>query len=169
MDAGAGTLKTNSAIRRAMLVTLMVFATAGVGLQPLVFALGSGCTCDAMASVDRFASADNSCGTGFAEEQASCCSSQPIAAKQCCCDPQALACECGGCGCIEDEDSRTSLPLMPPSEKTEVVTPTLICDAPLVGYPRVSKIKRVEYFKSVAEFSALSSQQTCILLSRFTC
>jgi hypothetical protein len=61
------------------------------------------------------------------------------------------------------------LPAIPTNETTEVVTPVLICAAPIVGYPCNREVQRVDYQNTAAEFAALSSQETCVLLSRFTC
>ena len=163
-------MKSKLTIRRTMLATLMVFATAAIGLQPLVFNSGSGCTCDAKASADASAN-ETTCCSNLAEEleQTGCCSSKPATATKCCCNPEAAVCECGDCGCSQDNDHSSPLPAIPTNETTEVVTPTLFCAAPFVGYPREIEVKQVDYQKAVAEFAALSSQQTCVLLSRFTC
>ena len=163
-------MKSKSIIRRTMLATLMVLATAAIGLQPLVFSSGSDCTCEANVSVGANASGDeSSCCNSLVEEQSSCCSSKPAMPMKCCCNPEATVCGCNNCGCSEDNDSNLPLPAIPTNETTEVVTPTLICAAPLVGYPREIEVKRVKYQNAVPEFAALSSQQTCVLLSRFTC
>lgn len=165
-------MKMKSTFRRPLLAILLVFATAALGLQPLVFDLESGCSCDAMVTSDLSESAANSsCCSSSAEgqETAGCCSSKPVTKNKCCCNPQVLACECGDCGCGEGNDSKSSLPAIPTTETTEVITPTLICAAPFVGFPRESEVKRVGYSIDVAEHAALSSQQTCVLLSRFTC
>ena len=163
-------MKTNRKIRRTLLTTLMVFATAAIGSQPLAFNSGSSCTCGATVSADADASGDeSSCCSSLAKKQSSCCSSKPAVAKKCCCNPDAAVCQCGDCGCSDDNKSNSYLPAIPTNETTEVVTPTLICSAPSVGYPRESTIKRVDYQNTFAEYAALSSQQTCVLLSRFTC
>jgi len=149
--------------------TLMMFAMVAIGLQPLLFSSGSGCTCDATASVDAEISLATCCASlAEVQHQNNCCSSKPTKSKPCCCNAETLACECGDCGCSEDEDSNSSLPAIPPSE-TKVVSPTLISSAPWLGFPRENEIKRAGFPQAVAEFAALSSQQTCVLLSRFTC
>ncbi len=166
-------MKSKLTIRRTMVATLMVFATAVIGLQPLVFTSGSSCTCDANVSVNADASVDeSSCCNSVAEEQAQtgCCSSKPAVLSKCCCNPEAVVCGCGDhCGCSEDSDSNSSLPAIPTNETTEVVTLSSVCAAPFVGYPRESEVKQVDYSNSAAEHAARSSQQTCVLLSRFTC
>ena len=164
-------MKSNS-IQRTMLATLIVFAASAIGLRPSVFNSGSGCTCEAKVSAGADESVgESSCCISLAEEQlqTDCCSSKPTMTKKCCCNPKAAVCECGDCGCSEVNDSNSPLPAIPTSETSEVVSPTLICAAPFVGYPCESKAKRVDYQNAVAEYAALSSHQTCVLLSRFTC
>ena len=56
-----------------------------------------------------------------------------------------------------------------PSETNETVSPVLICAAPVVGYPREVGRRLVAHPRSALEFAALSSQERCVLLSRFTC
>jgi hypothetical protein len=167
-------MKIKSTTRRPLLATLLVFATAAIGLQPLVFNLGATCTCNAkpITSDTSVSTSNSSCcsSSGEHQVQTGCCSAKPVTTKKCLCNPQASVCECGdGCGCSEANDSNTLLPAIPTNEKTEVVTSTLICAAPFVGYPRESEIKPDAYRNGVAEHAALSSQQTCVRLSRFTC
>ena len=163
-------MKTTQTIQRILLVTLMVFATAAIGLQPLVFSSGSACTCDAMASVDANAdSGVSSCCGGSVEEEVSCCSLKKAETNPCCCNPEASTCECGDCRCSEDNESPPPTPATPTNETNEVVTSTLICAAPFVGFPRASELKRAAIPKTVADHATLTSQQTCVLLSRFTC
>ena len=163
-------MKIKPTIRRTLLATLMAFVTAAIGLQPLVFSAGSGCTCDAMASVDADAPADeSSCCHSSVEELHSDGSASKANPNPCCCNPEALACDCGGCGCSEDHAPRAPVPAIPSNETSEVVAPVLICAAPLIGFPRASEIKRAAVLKTVADHAILSSQQTCVFLSRFTC
>lgn len=170
-------MKMKSTTRRSLLATLLVFATAAIGLQPLVSSLGAGCTCDAKLTSDTsgsdtsVSSSKSSCCSISGEQvQTGCCSAKPVTTKKCCCNPQASVCECGdGCGCSEGNAPNSLLPVVPSNEKTEVVTSSLIYAAPFLGYPRESDIKRVAFPNSVAEHAALSSQQTCVRLSRFTC
>lgn len=159
-------------MRRSLLATLLVFATAAIGLQSSVFNLHTGCACDAViTSNSNVSAASSSCCSSSADVQEAnaCCSSKALTAKGCCCNPQASSCECSDCGCVDDDDSNSSLPAIPTSETVEVVTLTLTGIAPWVDYPRGNEIKRLVRSNSVAEHAALSSQQTCILLSRFTC
>lgn len=163
-------MNIKSKIQRTLLATLMVFATAAIGLQPLVFSSGSTCTCAAMASVDTNAdSGVSSCCLTSVEEEASCCSSKKAETNPCCCNPEASTCECGDCGCSESNESHPPAPAIPTNETNEVVTPTLICAAPFVGFPKASELKRAATPKTVADHATLTSQQTCVLLSRFTC
>jgi hypothetical protein len=150
----------------------MMFATAAIGLQPFVSSSGSGCSCDTTSSVTAATLGnDSSCCNSLKKEQAQtdCCASKPASAKECCCNRIASVCECDDCGCSVDNDKNSPLPAIPTNETTEVVTPVLICAAPIVGYPRDREVSRVDYQDTAAEFAALSSQETCILLSRFTC
>lgn len=161
-------MKINCKIQRRLLATLMVFASAELGLQPLVFDSQSQCNCSVNVAVDD--STATCCHESVEIEiERSCCSSKPLSANKCCCNPAATACQCGDCECGEDKTSSQPIPAIPASETNEVVSPTLICDAPFVGYPQDSPIKPVGLQNKACELAALTSQQTCVLLSRFTC
>ena len=162
-------MKTSQTIQRTLLATLMVFATAAIGLQPLVFSSGSACSCDAMASVDANADSGVSSCCGGSVEEVSCCSSMKAEPKPCCCNPEASTCQCGDCGCSESKESHPPTPAIPTNETNEVVISTLICAAPFVGFPKASEQKRAAISKTVADHATLTSQETCVLLSRFTC
>lgn len=163
-------MKTAQTIQRTLLATLLVFATAAIGLQPLVFSSGSACSCDAMASVDANAdSGVSSCCGGSVEKETSCCASKKAEPKPCCCNPEASTCQCEDCECSESNESHPPTPAIPTNETNEVVTSTLICAAPFVGFPKASEQKRAAISKTVADHATLTSQQTCVLLSRFTC
>ena len=163
-------MNIKSKTQRILLVTLMVFATAAIGLQPLVFSSGSACSCDAMASVDANAdSGVSSCCGGSVEEVSCCSSSKKAEPKPCCCNPEASTCECGDCGCSESNESYPPTPAIPTNETTEIVSPTLVCSTPHVGFPKPSEIESVAFSKNVAGQGPLTAQQTCALLSRFTC
>ena len=167
---GSMPMEIKSKSRRALLATLMVLTTVMIGLQPLMARLGSGCNCGVEASADSSVSTTSCCGNLPAEQSPkSCCSSKQTAAKKCCCNPEASVCRCSDCRCSDKSDSKSSFPVMPTHETTEVVSPTLICAAPFVGYPSESKAQPNAYPNAVAEFAARSSQETCVLLSRFTC
>ncbi len=163
-------MKTAQTIQRTLLATLMVFATAAIGLQPLVFSSGSACSCDAMASVDaNVNSGVSSCCGNSVEKETSCCDSKNAEPKPCWCNPEASTCECGDCGCSESNESHPPTPAIPTNETNEVVTSTLICAAPFVGFPTAGEQKSAAIPKTVADHATLTSQQTCVLLSRFTC
>ena len=163
-------MKTAQTIQRTLLATLMVFATAAIGLQPLVFSSGTKCNCDAMASVDATANSGvSSCCGSTVEEEAGCCSSKKAKTKPCCCNPEALTCQCIDCRCGEGDEPHPTAPAIPTNETTEIVSPTLVCSTPHVGFPKPSEIESVAFSRNVADQATLTSQQTCVLLSRFTC
>ena len=172
-------MKSNATIRRSMLATLLVFATAALGLQPLVFSSNSGCECKATETGDvHFSVAESSCCASPAPKQVdSCCSSNPTASTQqmttkgCCCNPEANVCKCVNCKCsLKDKDSSiTSSPAIPMNETTEIVSPVPICPAPFVACPHETGKQRFGFPRFAVDFAALSSKQTCVLLSRFTC
>lgn len=164
-------MKSKATIRRKLLATLMMLATAAVGLQPWVFASGAGCTCDSADAVSSETANESSCCNRLAEKQvqADCCTSKPVLAPKCCCAPVVSVCECGDCRCSIDDGNRPLLPAIPTDETTEVVTPVFTGAIPYVGYPRARQIHRIEVGKAAADFTARSSQETCALLSRFTC
>ena len=172
-------MKTAPTIQRTLLATLMVFATAAIGLQPLVFSSSSSCECNAVETGDvQSAATESSCCSEpvQAASEHSCCSAKPPASakpttkKGCCCNPAATVCKCVDCRCsIGDEDSIPASPAIPTNETTEIVSPLLICAAPFVGHPRETGKQRFSNPRSALEFAALSSQELCVLLSRFTC
>ena len=160
-----------------MLATLLVFATAALGLQPLGFSSGSSCECNATETSNvQSAVTESSCCSGSAQTaDQSCCSAKPLASaktttKGCCCNPEATVCKCVDCKCsLGDQDSIPASPAIPTNETTEVVSPVLICAAPFIGHPRETGKQRFSNPRSALEFAALSSQELCVLLSRFTC
>ena len=170
-------MKSKSTIRRSMLATLLVFATAALGLQPLGFSSGSSCECNATETSNvQSAVTESSCCSGSAQTaDQSCCSAKPLASaktttKGCCCNPEATVCKCVDCKCsLGDQDSIPASPAIPTNQTPEAASPAFVCAAPLIGYPRESSQRRSGCRRSAAEFKALSSQQTCVLLSRFTC
>lgn len=163
-------MKSKSTTHRAVLVAIrMMFAMVAIALQPQLSSSGSGCDCSTTESQVPTNTSSTCCGIQKEEAPSTCCSSDREESKQCCCDPTASVCECGACECSEDNDNHSPLPAIPANETTEVVTPVLICAAPIVGYPREREVSRVGYQDTAVEFAALSSQETCVLLSRFTC
>ena len=172
-------MKTKATIQRSMLATLLVFATAALGLQPLVFSSSSSCECNAVETGDvQSAATESSCCSEpvQAASEHSCCSAKPPASakpttkKGCCCNPAATECKCVDCKCsVGDEDSFPASPAIPTNETTETVSTVLICAAPFVGYPRETDKRRFSFPRFAVDFAALSSKQTCVLLSRFTC
>lgn len=168
-------MKTPSTIRRSMIATLLVFATVAIGLQSLAFNSGCGCECSASESGKAAASVVESscCSTPVPVSEHSCCSIEqatPTASKGCCCNPEATVCKCVDCKCnVKDEQPIPQSPAIPTNETIEIVSPVLICTVPLVCHPRDAGILRVAPPWSALEFAALSSQERCVLLSRFTC
>ena len=157
--------------RDVLTATCMMIATMAIGLQPLLFNPGSGCTCNAKNLLVASEYVGTSCSE-LAEQQTqvSCCSLKLASANKCCCNPDATVCECGsGCGCSEGDDTHSTLPAIPTKEATEVVCPVFMYSAPMVGLPRETENNRADFPKSAAEHAARSSQETCVLLSRFTC
>lgn len=154
-----------------MLTTLMAFVTAAIGLHPLIFDSGNGCECgvESTANVSLDGEATSCCSSSSAEtKQPSCCSNQ--VAKKCCCNPNATACGCGdSCQCSGSSKPVPIVPAVPTNESSEVVSVTLICSAPLVGFPKTCQTQQTCYPTSAATHAARTSQQTCVLLSRFTC
>ena len=157
-------MKIKSKTQRTLLAALMVLATSAIGLQSFAFESGARCSCETSNSV--VASCRES---SEVQMQGSCCSPKHENTNPCRCNPVALSCECSDCGCSDDNESHAPIPAIPSNETSEVVTPTSICSAPFFGFPRASEIKQSAFPKSVLDHATLSSQQTCVLLSRFTC
>lgn len=166
-------MKIRLKTQRSLLATLMVFAIGAIGLQSLFFELEDGCRCATKVSIAAEAPSETCCGELSKVQKQGCCSQTESkatsVATSCCCNPVALACGCGECGCSEDDDSHAPPPAIPGTETTEVVSPTWISAAPSICFPRASEVKRADSPKTVAVHATLSSQQTCVLLSRFTC
>lgn len=130
---------------------------------------------------------DCSCGdTSRAVENESCCVAAPVATSCCstkttCCETEEAAlspecgcssadqgCECPSCGCTSSND----LPPVPPaipSESNESQTQSLLVtlsigwiDVPDVKYP-------VNAGQVIPASISRTAQQTCVILSRFTC
>ena len=158
-------MKSQSTIRRSMIATLLVFATAAIGLQSLAFTSGSACSCSATETVEAVPSVTESscCSRPVQDSEPSCCSTKQAAPTSgCCCNPDAMTCKCVDCNCNAEEDQPVPLsPAVPPSESNETVSPVLICAAPVVGYPREVGKRLVAHPRSAPEFAALSSH--CLL------
>ena len=165
-------MKSQSTTRRSMIATLLVFATAAIGLQSLGFMPGTGCECYAVDSGDTTSSVTESscCSRPVQDSEPSCCSTKQAASTNGCCNPEAMTCKCVDCNCNAKDEQQVPLsPAVPPSESNETFSPILICAAPVVGYPREVGKRLVAHPRSAFEFAALSSQERCVLLSRFTC
>ena len=164
-------MKTSRTIRSATLTTLLAFVIAAIGLQPLFFNSDNGCDCafGIAANVLIDDEASSCCSSSSDQtEQSSCCTNQAI--KKRCCNPDASVCGCGdGCQCSENSNSLPIDPGVPANETTEVVSVTLVCSAPFSGFPKSCQTQQTCYPTSAATHAALTSQQTCVLLSRFTC
>lgn len=161
-------MKMKSKTQSNLVATLMMFASMAISLQPPLVGSGTGCTCDAKTTVEARVITASCCGDQFKQQQ-SCCSEKQVNPKLCCCNPIASVCECGSCGCSENDESNSPLPAIPGNETVELIVPTLICAGPFVGYPRECDVKRVGFPRTAAKHAVRSSQQTCVLLSRFTC
>ena len=148
--------------QRILLVALLVLTMFGFCAQSLTSASKSKCNCEAGSSAANDVLVDT----------VSCCSTQSSErSSKCCCNPDAQVCECGDCDCGEAEVPNwpgPAVPAIPANERNEVTSPTLICAAPNVDFSRDGELKEVGCDLSVV-CSARTAQQTCILLSRFTC
>lgn len=169
-------MKSKPKIQRSLFATLMVLAIAATGLQPLVSGSAAECSCHTSAAVAAdLASSPSSCCSEIVQTHASvanvksCCSAIQSTTDGCCCNPEAAVCQCGDCQCGEVEAPSFPSPAIPANQTTEAVTPVLICAAPFVCFPKQAEFAQAGLPKSVADYAALSSQETCVLLSRFTC
>ena len=102
------------------------------------------------------------------EVESSCCSQQSEVETDCCCDPQSKRCACEDCSCSESDDT-PPLPAIPASQSSDLVyvsLPSLNTGFELPWPPTVTN----KGFEHSAFFSnPLTAQQTCAVLSRFTC
>ncbi len=155
-------------IRSMFFATSMMFAMLAIGVQPMLLGSGRACDCSTIESVNE-RNTEASCCNGENEELlSSCCSSRLATAQRCSCKPTSV-CDCADCGCSDGNEEHLPLPAIPTNETTEVVSPVLICATPVFVYLFDREIQGFDYQNSAAEFAALSSQEICILLSRFTC
>lgn len=169
-------MKCDLAIRRTTLVALLVLAISGFGLPSLFLNSQVRCDCRTAEPCHSFATVPaSSCRKNRQTVANSCCSvglgiTKKSSKSGCCCNPAADVCRCVDCKCnVEDEDSAPPSPALPSNENTEVVSLSLICAFPSAGYPRDSSQRQFGGLDPVIGFPALSSQERCVLLSRFTC
>ncbi len=156
--------------RNTVFVALLVLALSGGGLQPFSASTLPNCNCQAKfkcAGEDSSRIKDTCCCAAKAEKS-SCCSQKKPSSK-CCCNPDALVCLCVDCKCGQKQQPTKPLPAIPTNETNEVCPPTLICLTASVNYPRNCSSEQTGFPSVAVTHRARSSQQTCILLSRFTC
>lgn len=161
-------MKSTSNYRQTFVAALLVLSMAGSGLQSSLVGIESNCACDETTSFQSDV-ASTSCCKFESVQKNSCCSDKQPMATSCRCNPIAAGCVCGECSCSEKDDSKSPLPALPTNETTELASPILIGCGSFVGYPGDPEIVGAGLPKSSAKLMALSSQQTCVLLSRFTC
>lgn len=148
---------------RALITALSLLMIVAMGLQSLTPSSGNDCVCVSPSPSEAIVFSD----IASSVQTAGCCSKQK--AKECCCNPSAIACQCSDCHCDVDDDSRNSWPALPISETTESVPLSMVSSAPIDFSRNQGVASRFSYRNAASRLPALSSQQTCILLSRFTC
>lgn len=154
--------------RHTVVTTLLVLLIAVTGLTSYSD-VNSGCSCVA-GHQDASRLEKTSCCSTMAIQEPECCRKKVVQeARGCCCNPSAKECECGTCDCSESDESKLPFPALPTNESTELVSTTLSYATPVDGYQCGSDPSKLAYSQSVSELTTLSSQQTCVLLSRFTC
>lgn len=146
-------------IRKTSVVALLVLSMLGFGVQQFESAKDAECRCAANLDGD----------SGGGSDAESCCSQTAELTSPCCCNPNAAVCKCEDCQCGQKQSSDEPPPAIPINETNEVVSPTLICAAPQIGFPNPCELKKLSLPKPFSARVVLSSQQTCVLLSRFTC
>ncbi len=150
-------LKTK--IRKTSVVALLVLSMLGFGIQTFESVKDAECRC-----------AENLAGdSGGGNDAESCCSQTAELTAPCCCNPNAAVCKCEDCQCGQKQSPDEPLPAIPVNETNEVVSPTLICAAPPNAFPHPCELQKLSLPKHFSARAVLSSQQTCVLLSRFTC
>lgn len=158
--------------RQTSIVALLVLSMIGIGMQTFETVVDTGCRCATNSlesnADDRASDAAESCCSKTSIES-DCCSTTVRPASPCCCNPNATVCECGDCSCSEEKSPHQPIPAIPTNETIQVVTPTLICASARFGFSRPCTLKRLSWPQTFSVHAALSSKQTCVLLSRFTC
>ena len=100
-------------------------------------------------------------------ETQSCCSKKPIA-QACCCNPSASECQCGDCQCT-GQDAPAPLPAAPTSQSVELIFVGTLGFA-VAQTPQWPTTQKVDWPSSYGtSVQSCTAQQTCVLLSRFTC
>ena len=124
-------------------------------------------TCNCLSgATDRASTELDQCQTS-----SSCCSSKPAAVCKnvCCCNPEATECNCLDCKCGESQDSAPVVPVVPPVQRNiELVATGLLSgfDAE-IDWPSLCELNWSSFERDCN--SVQTSQQTCVVLSRFTC
>ena len=156
----------NITIRKTPTVALLVLSVLGLGMQMFLPANEAGCQCatDSVQASGNDHDIKSCCSKPIVDS--GCCSKEPELATACCCNPNASVCDCDDCNCSEEKSPGQPLPAIPTSE---IVTPTLVLAAPELGFPNPCEPKTLNVPKPFSAAAVLSSKQTCVLLSRFTC
>ena len=135
---------------------------------------GSGCGCDdkAQSSPQQAtccsAKSDLSTCCSTRESNTTCLPTKP-ATSGCCCDPTNDVCLCEDCDCcVKDESPAPPLTIPPANPPTDVQIQISLFSFPFETLPLKTESDRVSTH-TANDSDALSAQQTCILLSRFTC
>lgn len=176
--------KLKNRIFKFITFQLMV-AMIAIGLYPLGMNVEASCGCATPDSTnllqDDLSTVENVAAQSCVAEQSkspqsleksksTCCSLKPVETETLCpCQPEATTCSCNDCRCVQEDQNEIPLPAIPANENSEVVAPQLICSAPVLRFPRETDFQPKRLPKSSSEHAANSAQETCVLLSRFTC
>ena len=98
-----------------------------------------------------------------------CCTASRNTTSACRCDSSALFCQCGNCQCADRQEPPPVPPAVPPTESQKTPTQTFLT----LAFVDSIHTRSDRYPKSIQFFPAKpvshSAQQSCVLLSRFTC
>ncbi len=101
------------------------------------------------------------------QKVSSCCVSKPATIAACHCNPSTESCQCETCECADSSDTPSSPPAAPPTESHE--TQTFVTFSFISWVHTQTTMFPADSGSTSLRMVTLSSQQTCVLLSRFTC
>lgn len=151
-------------------------AIVAVSIQPIVASAVS-CLCDEKSDSATFESCcdaepvTQSCCSAVdsVNSSSSCCSSTQFKKSTCKCDSNAASCECGDCQCADSNGGSTAPPAIALPTSNESQTQTFVSCSFIESIHTQATNQLTNSRSSYLVQDSLTAQETCVLLSRFTC
>ena len=160
--------------RKAIRSMITWLAMVAVCLQPVpVFA--TSCSCEN--STERILKTTSccliepvskTCCSTEQDESTSCCTTA-VSSPVCKCNPDASECRCGNCKCADWDDGPSLPPAVPPTESNESQVQSFATTSFLSWIRTRATMYPTNLRATNPRLVSLSSKETCVLLSRFTC